>query len=180
MLFYDKYWSKYILYRWNKMITAMTHILNAGWSIWVIECLCIIFATIHLSIFVSLSKQLKFVFIEWTHSNLHRQEPWRMINVCITVASDNYLCLYVLCLQIILRIWIWERKDNERCVYSIIINILQLSYLVLLIWCFSQFIIHLIEIIGALMYRVNVYFIKQSLPSLDNITVDMYCAKSIT
>jgi len=30
MLFYDKYWSKYILYRWNKMITAMTHILNAG------------------------------------------------------------------------------------------------------------------------------------------------------
>ena len=180
MLFYDKYWSRYILYRWSKMRTAMTPILNAGWSIWVIECLCIIFGTIYLSIFVSLSKQLKFVFIEWRNSNLHRQEPWRMINACITVASDNYLCLYVLCLQIILRIWIWERKDNERCVYSIIINILQLSYLVLLIWCFSQFIIHLIEIIGALMYRVNVYFIKQSLHSLDNVTAYMYCAKSIT
>jgi len=30
MLFYDKYWSRYILYRWDQIIPAMAHILNAG------------------------------------------------------------------------------------------------------------------------------------------------------
>ena len=123
MLFYDKYWSKYILHRWNKMRTTMTHILNAGWKIWVNECLCIILATIHLTMFVSLSKLLKFaVFIEWNISNLQLQEPRRMINVCITVASDNYLCLnypylyhlisILFCLKIILRTWIGKEKNS--------------------------------------------------------------------
>ena len=63
MLYYDKYWSRYILHRWNKMRTTRTPILNAGWSIWVNQCIYIILATIHLTIFVSLSKQLKFTVL---------------------------------------------------------------------------------------------------------------------
>jgi len=57
------------------MNTARTQTLKADWSMWMNECLYIISATIHLTVFVSLSKQLNFAAcIEWKIiSNLQLQ-----------------------------------------------------------------------------------------------------------
>ena len=53
-------------------------------------CLCIILATIHLTMFVSLSKQLKFsVFVAWKISNLQLQDG----DQCLYFVFCDYLCL---------------------------------------------------------------------------------------
>jgi len=70
-----------------------------------------------------------------------------VINVCITVVYGNYLCLNNHYVYLLIPSLFCLKKRKE--LYSFIINILQLSTLVLLICHFSQIINHLIEIIGA-------------------------------
>ena len=74
IIFSPKHWHMFSIHRWKRMITARTHILKAGWSMWLNTCVCIILTAIHLTVFVSLSKQLIFVVcIEWKTSNLQLQ-----------------------------------------------------------------------------------------------------------
>ena len=78
----------YILDRWNKMRTASTHSLNAGWSIWVKECLCIILATTHIWLCLCHYQNNW----NWQFSLIDRFPIYNcrmMINVCFTVAFGN-------------------------------------------------------------------------------------------
>ena len=78
----------------------------------------------------------------------HYQNSWNLLFYVLTISI--YISGYLQCfVVIILRIWILEIKNWCGMVVHVhffVINLLQLSYLGVLMCCFSQISIHLIDI----------------------------------